>query len=85
MFSPKPGRASVESMSIELEEGTKPQKLHPYRVPERLKARVKDELHKIVEDGYAVPSKKHPLCLCLSLMARLGYVLISGTECSYGE
>ena len=38
VFSPKPGRATVESMSIELEEGTKLHKLHSYRVPERLKA-----------------------------------------------
>ena len=45
-------------MSIEFEEGTKPHKLHPYRVPEWLKAGVKDELHKIVEDGYAVSSKR---------------------------
>ena len=57
MFSPKPGRATVESISIELEEGPKPHKLHPYRVPERLKAGVKDELDKIVENKYAVPSK----------------------------
>ena len=81
MFSPKPGRATVESMSIELEEGTKQHKLHPYRAPEWLKAGVKDELHKIVEDGYAVPSKSPWVSpIVPSLMARLGYVLISGNR-----
>ena len=57
VFSSKPGKATVAKMTIDLEEGTRPHRLHPYRIPEKLKQGVRGEIEKIVNDGYAVPSK----------------------------
>jgi len=44
----------VQKICMELEEGVRPNKLYPYRVAERLKEAVRQEIVSIVMEGYAV-------------------------------
>ena len=57
VFSDILGKAGVSPMSVELEPGTRPHQAHPYRFPDCLKQDVKDELFKIISEGYVEPCK----------------------------
>ena len=52
-----PGKADASPMSVELEPRTRPNQAHPYRIPDCLEQDVKDELFKIISEGYVEPSK----------------------------
>ena len=55
VFSDLPGRTSVCRLSINTGEAA-PRVSHPYRIPDKLKEGVREEMMKLVELGIAVPS-----------------------------
>ena len=64
VFKDKPGRCNVGSHYIELENGAKPKKKTPYRIPEKLKAEVDRQVEELLADGLISESTSawaHPI------------------------
>ena len=57
VFANRPRQATVGKMTIDLVEGSKPHQLHPYRIPDKLKGKVKEAVDQLVESGTVVLSK----------------------------
>ena len=64
VFSDKPGRCTVGCHCIELENGAKPKRKTPYRIPEKLKVEIDRQIDELLEDGLISESTSawaHPI------------------------
>jgi hypothetical protein len=56
VFNDTPGHCAVAEHKIDLVEGFQPKAMHPYRIPDKLKAEVDKQINQLLEDGKIRPS-----------------------------